>query len=140
MSTRLGELLVKRGGVSAAQLDKAVQEQGQAALSVVLVKLNFINEADLAAVLQKEYRLSLVDPSVMNIAADVLRLVPVTLVQRHHLLPISLSGSSLTVAMSDPSNLMAINEVKFLTGYDVKVAVACVSAITAAIEQYYEKT
>jgi len=141
MSTRLGELLVKRGLVTAAQLDKAVEEQtqGQTALSAVLVKLGILNEADLAAVLQKEYRLSLVDPSVMNIAGDVLRLVPATLVQRHHLLPISLSGSSLTVAMSDPSNLMAINEVKFLTGYDVKVAVACVSAIAAAIEKHYEE-
>jgi len=141
MTTRLGELLVRRGLLTAAQLDKAVEEQGNAnaALSATLIKLGFISEADLAACLQKEYRLSLVDPSGMNIAAEVLRLIPNTLVQRHHLLPISLSGSSLTVAMSDPSNIVALNEVKFLTGYDVKVAVACVSAITAAIEKHYEE-
>ena len=141
MSTRLGELLVKRGLITAAQLQKALEEQaaGGTALSAVLVKLGSVNEADLAACLQKEYRLSLVDPSGMNLTTEVLRLVPATLVHRHHLLPISQSGSSLTVAMSDPSNIVAINEVKFLTGYDVKVAVACVSAITAAIEQYYEE-
>src|SRR6202158_3712335 len=141
MTTRLGELLVRRGLLTAAQLDKAVEEQGNAnaALSATLIKLGFISEADLAACLQKEYRLSLVDPSGMNIAAEVLRLIPNTLVQRHHLLPISLSGSSLTVAMSDPSNIVALNEVKFLTGYDVKGAVACVSAITAAIEKHYEE-
>jgi len=75
----------------------------------------------------------------MNLPAEVLRLVPATLVQRHHLIPINLSGSSLTVAMSDPSNLVAINEVKFLTGYDVKIAVACVSSITAAIEENFEQ-
>jgi len=141
MSTRLGELLVKRGLLTAAQLSKATEEQNASggALSAVLAKLGFISETDLAACLQKEYRLSLVDPSAMNLPTEVLRLIPATLVQRHHLIPINLSGSSLTVAMSDPSNLVAINEVKFLTGYDVKIAVACVSSITAAIEQHFER-
>ena len=136
MSTRLGELLVRRGLLTAAQLTKATEEQasGTTALGVVLVKLGFLNEADLAGCLQKEYHLSLVDPSAMNIPTEVIRLIPSSLVTRHHVIPISFSGSSLTVAMSDPSNLVAINEVKFLTGYDVKVAVACVSSITAAIE------
>jgi type IV pilus assembly protein PilB len=141
MSTRLGELLVKRGLLTAAQLSKATEEQNAsgAALSAVLTKLGLIGETDLAACLQKEYRLSLVDPSALNIPAEVLRLIPATLVQRHHLIPINLSGSSLTVAMSDPSNLVAINEVKFLTGYDVKIAVACVSSITTAIEEHFEQ-
>jgi type IV pilus assembly protein PilB len=141
MSTRLGELLVKRGFITTEQLQKALEEQSATgtALSAVLVKLGSLNDMDLAACVQKEYRLSLVDPSGMNLPAEVLRLVPLTLVQRHHLLPISQSGSSLTVAMSDPSNIVAINEVKFLTGYDVKVAVACVSAISAAIEQHYDE-
>ncbi len=141
MSTRLGELLVKRGLITAAQLAKAQEEQAASggALSAMLVKSGAISETDLAACLQKEYRLSLVDPSAMNLPNEVLRLIPATLVQRHHLIPINLSGSSLTVAMSDPSNLVAINEVKFLTGYDVKVAVACVSSITAAIEQHFEE-
>src|SRR5438552_192297 len=123
MMTRLGELLVRRGLITTAQLNTAVEEQATngAALSATLVKLGLINEADLAACLQKEYHLSLIDPSALNIPVEVLRLIPATLVQRHHLVPINLSGSSLTVAMSDPSNIVAINEVKFLTGYDVKV-------------------
>ncbi len=141
MSTRLGELLVKRGLLKPDKLADAVQESqtSQQPLSVLLVKQNFVDEADLAAALQREYHLSLIDPSAMSLAPEVLRLVPIPLVQRHHLIPISFNGSSLTVAMSDPSNLVAINEVKFLTGYDVKVAVAGVSAISAAIELYYEK-
>lgn len=140
-NSRLGELLVKRGLITPAQLAKAIEEQasGGTALSVGLVKLGFVSEADLAACLQKEYRLSLIDPSAMNLPSDVLRLIPATLVQRHHLIPINLSGSSLTVAMSDPSNLIALNEVKFLTGYDVKVAVGCVSSISAAIEHHFEQ-
>ena len=104
MSTRLGELLVRRGLLTAAQLTTATEEQAASntALSAVLVKLGFLGEADLAGCLQKEYHLSLVDPSAMNIPNEVLRLIPSTLVQRHHLVPINLSGSSLTVAMSDP--------------------------------------
>ena len=141
MSTRLGELLVRRGLITSAQLTKATEEQSTngTSLSAALVKLGLLSEADLSACLQKEYHLSLVDPSAMNISAEVLRLIPATLVTRHHLVPINLSGSSLTVAMSDPSNIVAINEVKFLTGYDVKVTAACVSAIGAAIEQYYDE-
>jgi type IV pilus assembly protein PilB len=141
MSTRLGELLVRRGLITAAQLTKATEDPSAAnnALSAVMVKLGVLSEADLAGCLQKEYHLSLVDPSAMNIPNEVLRLIPNTLVQRHHLVPINLSGSSLTVAMSDPSNIVAINEIKFLTGYDVKVAVACVSSVSAALEQHYEQ-
>jgi len=141
MNTRLGELLVRRGLLTAPNLTKAVEEHktNGTALSAALVKLGCLGEAELAGCLQKEYHLSLVDPSAMNIPPEVLRLIPFTLVQRHHLVPINLSGSSLTVAMSDPSNIAAINEVKFLTGYDVKVTVACVSAVDAAITQFYEQ-
>jgi type IV pilus assembly protein PilB len=142
MSTRLGELLIKRGLISQSQLDKVTQEQATsgAPLSVALIKTHSLNEAELAGCLQKEYRLSLVDPSGMSIAGDVLRLIPSTLVNRHHLIPISLSGSTLTVATSDPSNIVAINEIKFLTGYDVKVSVAMVSSITTAIDQNYDES
>ena len=64
MATRLGELLVRRGLITSAQLSKAVEEEAQAAtaLSAILVKLGFLSEADLAGCLQKEYHLSLVDP------------------------------------------------------------------------------
>ena len=74
----------------------------------------------------------------MEISAEVVRLIPLTLVRRHHLLAISLTGSTLTLAMADPSNLVAINEVKFLTGYDVKVAVAASSSVTSAIQHLYD--
>jgi type IV pilus assembly protein PilB len=141
MTTRLGELLVKRGLITQAQLTKALEHQGESggALSTALVKLNFVSDADLTAYLQKEYRLPLVDPAGMDLPPEVLRLIPAALVNRHHLVPISLSGSSLTLSMSDPSNLVAINEVKFLTGYDVKVAVAATSSVTAAIGKFYDQ-
>jgi len=142
MSTRLGELLVKRGLISSAQLEQAVQHRQDdepTALSNALVALRIFSDADLTAFLQREYRLPLVDPAAMEVPADVVRLVPPTLVRRHHLVPISLTGSTLTLAMSDPSNLVAINEVKFLTGYDVKVAVAATSSVSAAIALLYDR-
>jgi type IV pilus assembly protein PilB len=142
MSTRLGELLVKRGLISSAQLEKAIEHhEGEdgSALSTALVTLRIFSDAELTAFLQKEYRLPLVDPAAMEVPSEVIRLVPPTLARRHHLVPISLTGSTLTLAMSDPSNLVAINEVKFLTGYDVKVAVAATNSVSAAIASLYDE-
>src|SRR4029450_3931472 len=142
MSTRLGELLVKRGLISSAQLERAKEHhegEEHGALSTALVTLRIFSEAELPALLQKEYRLPLVDPAAMEVPAEVVRLIPATLARRHHLVPISLTGSTLTLAMSDPSNLVAINEVKFLTGYDVKVAVAATGSVTSAIDHLYNE-
>src|SRR5262249_44038990 len=80
------------------------------------------------------------DPSNSDIADEALQLVPHALVTKYHLVPLSLSGSNLTLAMADPSNLVAVDEVKFLTGYDVKITVATVSSIQRAIEQYYDRS
>jgi type IV pilus assembly protein PilB len=131
MSSRLGEVLQKRGDLSADQLGKALEQQREqgGALSTHLVKLGFVTEEKLLSYLEREYRLPVVDPLSLDIPREVLAIVPQTLVLKHHLVPTSLVRSTLTLAMADPSNLMAINEVKFLTGYDVKVAVAAPTVI-----------
>ena len=142
MSTsRLGDLLQRRGDLSAEQLAQALEQQRehQGALASHLVKMGFIEEESLLSILQREYRLPVVDPLSLDIPKDVLAVVPQTLVLKHHLVPTSLVRQTLTLAMADPSNLMAINEVKFITGYDVKVAVAAASAVQAAIEKYYSE-
>ena len=141
MSTRLGELLVKRGLIKSDQLERAIAHQEgeeHGALSTSLVTLRIFSDSELTALLQKEYRLPLVDPAAMEVPPEVARLIPPTLARRHHMVPISLSGSTLTLAMSDPSNLVAINEVKFLTGYDVKVAVAATNSVSATIAGLYD--
>jgi type IV pilus assembly protein PilB len=138
--SRLGDLLVRRGQIAAAHLDKAMDEQRAhgGALASHLVKLGFINEDALLSYLQKEYRLPVVDPSNLDIPPEVLSLVPATMAAKHQLIPVNLVRSTLTLAMADPSNLVAINEVKFLTGYDVKIAVAGATAVQTAIERYYD--
>ncbi len=138
--SRLGELLVRRGQIDQSALSKAVDEQRAhgGALASHLVKLGFINEDALLSYLQKEYRLPVVDPSNLDIPPEVLALVPPAMVHKHHLIPVNLVRSTLTLAMADPSNIVAINEVKFLTGYDVKIAVGGATAVQRAIERYYE--
>jgi type IV pilus assembly protein PilB len=141
MSTRLGDLLVKRGLITGDQLQRSVEraEEEKAPLCILLIKDGYLTDADLTAFLQREYRLPLVDPAVMEVPGEIARLVPPTIATRHHLVPISLAGSTLTLAMSDPSNLGAINEVKFLTGYDIKVAIATTSSVTQAIQDFYQQ-
>ncbi len=138
--SRLGELLVRRGQLEAAHLERAMTEQRThgGALASHLVKLGFINEDALLSYLQKEYRLPVVDPSNLDIPPEVLGLVPAAMAQKHHLIPVNLVRSTLTIAMADPSNLVAINEIKFLTGYDVKIAVAGATAIQRALDRYYD--
>jgi len=139
MASRLGDLLQRRGDLTAAQLTTALEAQREhsGALAYHLVKLNLISEEDLLAILEREYRLPVVDPASLDIPKEVLALVPQTLVIKHHLIPTSLSRSTLTLVMADPSNLVAINEIKFLTGYDVNIAVASPAAIAAAIDRHY---
>lgn len=141
MDTRLGELLVRKGYITPEQLSKAVEEQRQQGgpLGTHLVKLGCLTEDALLAYLQKEYRLPITDPTRLDVPEEVLHLVPHTLVTKYYLLPINLTGSSLTLAMADPSNLAAIDEVKFLTGYDVKVTIASLSSLRRAIERFYDQ-
>src|SRR5262247_2993886 len=141
MSSRLGDLLTKRGDMTAEQLAQALEQQREqgGALATHLVKLGFITEEKLLSYLEREYRLPVVDPLSLDISRETYSIVPQALVMKHHLIPTSLVRSTLTLAMADPSNLMAINEVKFLTGYAVKVAVAAPTVIQQAIERYYDR-
>jgi len=141
MSTRLGELLVRKGYITPEQLRKAteVQRLHGGPLTEHLVKLGCFTEDVLLAYLQREYRLPAADPASLDIPTEVLQLVPHALVTKYHLLPIAQNGSSLTLAMADPSNLAAVDEIKFLTGADVKVTLATLSSIRRAVERFYDR-
>jgi type IV pilus assembly protein PilB len=140
MSSRLGDVLHRRGELTAQQLADALVQQREAggALSSHLVRLGFVSEEKLLAYLGSECRLPVVNPLLDEISRDVLAAVPRALVVKHHVLPTALVRSTLTLAMADPSNLTAIDEVRFLTGFDVKVVVAAPSLLQQAIERYYD--
>jgi type IV pilus assembly protein PilB len=140
MSSRLGDLLHRRGELTTEQLADALAQQREAggALSSHLVRLGFVSEEKLLAYLGRESGLPVVNPLLEEVPPEVLAAVPRALVQKHHVLPTGLVRSTLTLAMADPSDLTAIDDVKFLTGYDVKVVIAAPSVLQQAIERYYD--
>lgn len=140
VGSRIGDLLLKQGVISSSDLRVATSRLREAggALTTWIVKLCGIGEQDLLTVLQEEYHLPVVDPAALDIAPEVIDVLPAVLANKYHVVPVSLSRTTLTLAMADPSNLVAINEVKFLTGFDVRAAISGPSSIERAIERYYE--
>jgi len=139
-SDRLGELLVKESLISASQLMKAqeaVRREG-GRLSANLTKLGFIKEAELTSFLSKQYGVPSIDLSSFEIDSDIIRLIPKDVAEKHSVIPVNKVGSSLIIAMSDPSNIFAIDDIKFLTGYNIEVVVAADPAIKESIEKYYQ--
>lgn len=139
MSGRLGELLVRENLISLQQLQKAQEEQRKTGgrIGSLLVKQGSIAEGDLTGFLSKQYGVPAISLKDFDIDEEVLKLVPRATAEKHQVVPVNRAGSSLIVAMSDPSNIFAIDDVKFLTGYNVEVVVASEQAIKEAIEHYY---
>jgi type IV pilus assembly protein PilB len=137
---RLGELLVRSKLISLAQLRQAQDEQRKTntTLGYALAKMGIISDTEITNFLSQQYRVETINLEEFDIDEDVIKLVPKDVCQRHGLIPVSRAGSSLIVAMSDPSNLHAIDDVKFLTGYNVEPVVAPITAIEGAIVRYYE--
>ncbi|HYO93687.1 MAG TPA: type IV-A pilus assembly ATPase PilB [Polyangiaceae bacterium] len=136
---RLGELLVREKLISLQQLRKAQDEQKRSGqnLGYTLAKLGYIADGEITNFLSAQYRLPAINLDEYEIDADVIKLVGREVCEKHRIIPVSRSGSSLIVAMSDPTNLNAIDDIKFLSGYNVEPVVASETAIQSAIERYY---
>jgi type IV pilus assembly protein PilB len=139
MEPRIAELLVRGGIVSREQLVQAQEKERDNGSSVIreLVRLGFTAEDTLTEFLAKQFSIEKVDLSPSEIEDSVFGLVPPQLVQKHQLVPVKLLGSTLTVAMADPTDLVAINEVKFITGYGVRVMLAPPSAIKKTLDHRF---
>ncbi|HET7753637.1 MAG TPA: type IV-A pilus assembly ATPase PilB [Anaeromyxobacteraceae bacterium] len=139
MTGRLGELLVRENLISLQQLQKAQEEQRRtgARIGSLLVKQGAIAEQDLTQFLSKQYGVPAISLKDFDIDDEVLKLVPRATAEKHQCVPVNRAGSSLIIAMTDPSNIFAIDDIKFLTGYNVEVVVASEAAIKEAIEKYY---
>jgi type IV pilus assembly protein PilB len=136
---RLGELLVREKLISLAQLRQAQDEQKKTntTLSYALARMGVISDREITDFLSQQYRVETINLEEFDIDEDVVKLVPKDVCQRHGLIPVSRAGSSLIVAMSDPSNLHAVDDIKFLTGYNVEPVVAPITSIEKAISRYY---
>ena len=139
---RLGELLVRNQLISDNQLADAITEQKKEGirLGAALVKLGYVQEHDLASFLSKHYGVPSIDLSEFDIDPAVVELVPAEVAQKYQLIPINRAGATLIVAMADPSNIFAIDDIKFMTGFNVEVVVAAEAAIKEAIDRLYDQT
>jgi len=139
MSERLGELLLAKGYVDKIQLSEALrnQREGGGRLGSVLVKLGHVSDGVIATVLSEQYNLPSVDLSAYDISQDCLNLIPLETAIRYQVLPVKQVGMTLTVATADPTNVMVLDEIKFMTGYQVEPVVAPESSIQAAIERHF---
>jgi type IV pilus assembly protein PilB len=139
MSNRLGELLVRQKLISLQQLRSAQEEQHRSGTSLgyALAKMGYISDQEITEFLSQQYRVQAIDLSEYEIDPEVLKLVAQEVCERHKIIPVSRAGSSLIVAMADPSNLHAIDDIKFLTGYNVEPVVSSEAAIAQAIERSY---
>ncbi|MFN3477182.1 MAG: GspE/PulE family protein, partial [Candidatus Methylomirabilales bacterium] len=141
-ASRLGEMLVKAGLITQDQLSKALaqQEVSGGRIGANLVKLGFITEDEITSFLSRQYGVPSINLSHFEIDPQVIKLIPPEIAQKHLVIPINRTGSVLTVAMADPSNIFAIDDIKFMTGYKVEPVVAAESAIKSTINKYYDTT
>jgi type IV pilus assembly protein PilB len=139
--SRLGELLVREKMISLQQLQEAQDEARRTGrrLGVALSKLGYVNDTDLTQFLAKQYSLPSINLNDFEVDPDVLKLVPKDVAIKHMVVPVDRAGATLIVAMSDPSNIYAIDELKFLTQYNIEPVVAAEAAIEEAIGRYYDK-
>jgi type IV pilus assembly protein PilB len=139
MEPRVAELLVRGGVVSRDQLNKAQQKGRDSGSSVMkeLVQLGFTTEQTLTEFLAKQFGIEKIELTPEEIEESAFTLVPPQLTQKHQLVPTKLTGSILTVAMADPTDLIAINEIKFITGYGVRVVLASPSAIKKTLDHRF---
>jgi type IV pilus assembly protein PilB len=142
-TSRLGDILVKNNIITSEQLTVALQEQkmsgGQSKLGSILVKHGLVKEPDLV----RFFRASMVcQPSFADYDIDpaVIKIIPAEVVQKYNLVPVNRAGSTLIVAVSDPSNLFAIEDIKFMTSYNVEMVVTSESDIRGAIDKYYDQS
>ncbi len=141
-SNRLGELLVRSQLITDDQLAQAIEDQKNQGgrLGSCLIKLGFIQDDELASFLSKQYGVPSINLEEFDIDPAILRLIPPDVAQKYQVIPVNRAGATLIVAMSDPSNIFAIDDIKFMTGYNIEVVVAPDAAIKAAIDQYYDQS
>ena len=137
---RIGDLLVREGMITREQLDKALQEQRQNGTRVGynLVKLGFVQELELTKMLAKQYKMPAVDLSRFELDPKIVKLVPTDIAVKNLVLPLKREGRVLTVAMADPTNFAVIEDLKFITRFDIVPVIAGEFTVRTLIEKHYE--
>ena len=139
MAIRIGELLLKEKRITPEQLQEALNDQRQngGKLGFNLIKLGFVKDDEITALLSKQYGVPSIALGQFEIDPAVLKLVPAETAQKYQIVPLSRAGATLTIAMTDPTNVFAMDDIKFMTGYNVEPVVASETAVLEAIQKYY---
>jgi type IV pilus assembly protein PilB len=139
-SERIGDLLVREGIITKDQLDKALQEQRQngTRIGYNLVKLGFVQEIELTKTLARQYKMPAVDLSKFEVDPKIVKLIPADLAVKNLVLPLKRDGRTLTVAMADPTNFAVIDDLKFITRYDIFPVIAGEFTLRNALDKVYE--
>ncbi|HET6516070.1 MAG TPA: type IV-A pilus assembly ATPase PilB [Thermodesulfovibrionales bacterium] len=139
MAAKLGQMLIASSIISEEQLKQALnlQKKEGGRLGTNLVKLGFISEEKLVSFLSKQYGVPAINLAEYSVDSSVIKLVPIEMARKYLIMPVTRVGATLTIAMADPSNLFAIDDVKFMTGYNVEVVVSSESNIIHSITNNY---
>jgi len=139
MAVKLGQLLIASSIISEEQLKQAlnVQKKEGGRLGTNLVRLGFLTEERLVAFLSKQYGVPAINLAEYKVEQAVLKLIPAEMAKKYLIMPVARVGATLTITMADPSNVFAIDDVKFMTGYNVEVVVSSETAIINSISRYY---
>jgi type IV pilus assembly protein PilB len=139
MPVRIGELLLKEKRITPEQLQEALthQKANGGKLGLNLVKLGFVRDEDITALLSRQYGVPSINLAQFEIDAAVVKVIPPETAHKYQIIPLSRSGATLTIAMTDPTNVFAMDDIKFMTGYNVEPVVASETAVNEALERYY---
>ena len=141
MAVRIGELLLKEKRITPEQLQEALnyQRQNGGKLGYNLIKLGYVKDEEITALLSKQYGVPSIALTQFEIDPAVVKLVPAETALKYQIVPLSRAGATLTIAMTDPTNVFAMDDLKFMTGYNVEPVVASETAVVDAIQKYYGK-
>src|SRR5688500_2468146 len=139
MAVRIGELLLKEKRITPDQLQEALnyQKANGGKLGFNLVKLGMVRDEEITGILSKQYGVPSINLNQFEIDAAVIKLIPADTAKKYQIIPLSRAGATLTIAMTDPTNVFAMDDIKFMTGYNVEPVVASEVAIVESIDKYY---
>src|SRR6202171_2954705 len=139
MPVRIGDLLLKEKRITSEQLQQALNHQkaNGGKLGYNLVKMGFIKDEEITALLSKQYGVPSINLAQFELDPVVIKLIPPDTAQKYQIVPLSRSGATLTIAMTDPTNVFAMDDIKFMTGDNVEPVVASETAVMESITRYY---
>src|SRR4029434_7481220 len=139
MPVRIGELLLEEERVTPARLQQALnyQKTNGGKLGFTLMHIGFVKDEEITALLRKQYGVPSINLTQFDVDAAVIKLIPSETANKYQIVPLSRSGATLTIAITDPTNVFAMDDIKFMTCYNVDPVVASETAVLEAIQRYY---